>query len=221
MKKLIDLIRKISILKFIKYNFFCKKIKRDKGVYLIPYKNAVLDLSDNALIVIKGKHLHLGVNRLRGSKAETLLRLEGNARWCVNNGAGICYNTTIEIKNNAVLDTGYFFLNSGSVIICSKSIHIGESVWFGRDNTVYDNDHHQLLDEKNNIVNQVEPVYIGDKVWVTNHISILKGVCIGNGVVISPYSVIRKDIPAGVMAGDEKQTKVFNNNVRWSSELII
>lgn len=220
MNKCIELIRKVSLLKFVKYNFFCRQIKREKGVYLIPYKNLILDISPNSKIEISGKHLHLGVNRLIRSKAETLVRLEGNAIWRVKNGAGICYGTTIELKNKAVFETGYFFLNTGSVIICSSSIKIGDSVWFGRDNTVYDNDHHKLLDEKNNLRNPIKPIMIGNKVWITNHISILKGVNIGDGVVISPYSVIKNDIAPGKMVGEKKNVCIFNENVKWSPELI-
>lgn len=220
MKKYIDILRKISIMKFIKYNFCCRQIKREGKVYLIPYKNTILDLDKDAQIVIKGKNLHLGVNRLAGSKAETLLRMEGNAHWNANNGAGICYGTTIELKNNSILNTGYFFLNTGSVIICSRSICIGDNVWFGRNNTVYDNDHHKLLDEKGRLKNPIEPVSIGNNVWITNHISILKGVNIGNNVVISPYSVVRKDIAEGRFVGEKKELSVFNENVRWSPELI-
>ena len=111
-------------------------------------------------------------------------------------------------------------MNSGSVMLCSKNIEIGNDVWMGRDNTIYDNDHHQLLDEQGNIRNVIKPVKIGDKVWITNHVSILKGVTIGNGSVIAPYSVIRTDINAGTMVGNASNQTVFNENIIWSPELV-
>lgn len=220
MTKLIDLLFKISIIKFIKYNFFSKQIKREKGVFIIPYKNSIFDLSKKSQIIIKGKHLHIGVNRLKGSHIETLIRMEDNAIWYVNNGAGICYGTTIEIKEGAILAMGYIFMNTGSVVICSRNIEFGNSVWIGRNNTIYDNDHHQILDENNNVKNLIAPVRIGNNVWITNHISITKGVTIGDGVVITPYTLVKKNIEKNKMAGQRSEVSIFNENVKWSPDLI-
>ena len=220
MVRKLDKLKSISILKFLKLNFLSKQVQREKGVYIIPYKNAVIDLSKDARIILQKNNIHIGSHKLRGSKAETFLRMEGKSQWNASNGATLCYNSTIEIKDGGILTSGYFFMNSGSVMLCSKNIEIGNDVWMGRDNTIYDNDHHQLLDEQGNIRNAIKPVKIGDKVWITNHVSILKGVTIGNGSVIAPYSVIRTDINAGTMVGNASNQTVFNENIIWSPELV-
>nr|WP_250112427.1 DapH/DapD/GlmU-related protein [Escherichia coli] len=35
------------------------------------------------------------------------------------------------------------------------------------------------------------PVYIGERVWIGENVTILPGACIGNGVVIGANSVVR------------------------------
>ena len=216
----LEKLKSISVLNFIKLNFFSKQVHREKGVYIIPYKNAVIDLSSDARIILKNNNVHIGSHKLRGSKAETYLRMEGKSQWNASNGATLCYNSTIEIKDGGILTSGYFFMNSGSVVLCSRDIEIGNDVWMGRDNTIYDNDHHQLLDEQGNVRNLIKPVKIGDKVWLTNHVSVLKGVNIGEGAVIAPYSVIRVDVKSGAMVGNPSNQTVFNENIIWSPDLV-
>ena len=116
----------IDIIKFIKYNFFSKKIVREKKVYLIPYKGTVMELDKTARIYIKGNHLRLCTNKLKKSKAEILLKMGKNAKWYSNNGAQIFFDTFILIDKNAILNTGFFSVNGGSVIGVSKKINIGE-----------------------------------------------------------------------------------------------
>jgi acetyltransferase-like isoleucine patch superfamily enzyme len=45
-----------------------------------------------------------------------------------------------------------------------------------------------------------EPTYIGDRCWLGAHVSVLKGVTIGEGSVIGAGSVVTKSLPAGVVA---------------------
>ena len=216
----LEKIRKINLFQFIKLNYLSKQVERAKGSYLIPYKGSVIDLSKDARIEIQSGNLHFGSSRLRGSKTETFLRMTGSARWIVKNGASISYNATIEIKDKAVLESGFFFMNCGSVIICSEKISIGENVWMGRNNTVYDNDHHKIIDMEGNLKNKIRPVTIEDYVWITNHVSVLKGVTIGEGSVITPYSVIRSDVGRNMMVGQSSSQTVFVENVVWSPDLI-
>lgn len=45
------------------------------------------------------------------------------------------------------METGYFTVNSGSSIVCAKSIKFGDDVMLGRNVIIYDSDFHQMLDE--------------------------------------------------------------------------
>lgn len=214
--KKIKFLLKIDTIKFIKYNFFSKNIVREKGKYLIPYRGTVLDLSKKARIYIKGKNLELCINKLKGSKSEMHLRMNGNAKWYVNNGAQIFYNTVIEVKDNAILNSKFFSTNGGTVIICAKEINIGEDVMLGRNIIVYDSDHHQVFNKEMKQSNQAEAVNIEDHVWLTSNITVLKGVTIGRNSLVTAQTLIRKDFPEDSIIAGGATGKVVAQCNGWS-----
>lgn len=101
-------------------------------------------------------------------------------------------------------------------ITCINSIKIGNNVLTGRFVTITDNGHGEInritLQEnpiKRKLVSKGE-VIIGNNVWISDKVTILPGVKIGNGVVIAANSVVTKSVPdycvvAGVPAKIIKQ----------------
>lgn len=79
-KMIFQKIRKIDLIKFFKYNFLMPQVKRTKGAYIIPFKGAILEIDKTAEIVLNGT-IHFGINHLKGSKAETYIRLAENSKW--------------------------------------------------------------------------------------------------------------------------------------------
>jgi acetyltransferase-like isoleucine patch superfamily enzyme len=61
----------------------------------------------------------------------------------------------------------------------------------------------------------MQPVHIGNKVWIGANVTILKGVSIGDGSVIAAGSVVTRSIPANCLAGGIP-AKVIKENVAWS-----
>lgn len=212
--------RGVSIIKYIYYNYISTHIVRMDKSKIIPYKYAVLDLGKTSKIYLRGNNIEIGVNRLRGSKEETRLRLKKGAIWHSNNGCRLYYGTTLEIHEKACLESGSFNINNGGVIVCTKHIVIGDDVWMGRNITIYDSDYHSILNEQGNTINKSRQVIIGDHVWLTNQIMVLKGVVIGKGTVIAPFSVVRKDIPENSMMAVKQEMAVIKKNVLWSSDRV-
>lgn len=210
----------IDTVKFIKFNFFSKNIIRDNNCYIIPYKNAVIDLSKESRIHIKGQNIEFGVNKFKGSKSETSLRMRGNAIWKSNNGCQLCHGTTIDINNNALFETGFFYMNSQSVIICSNHIRFGEDILLGRNNIILDNDHHKVFDANCNINNYSREVIIDDHVWLTTHVTVLKGVTIGGNCIITAKTLVRKDIPENSIVAGESDGKVVSKCTGWSRKAV-
>ncbi|WP_273477123.1 acyltransferase [Faecalicoccus acidiformans] len=217
----INKIFKISIFKAIYYNFFCKNVIRKKGCYIIPFKNLVLDFEKGSKLFVNS-NLHLGINKLKHSKAETLIRLKKNAIWEANGEVLLFYGTTIEVLCNAKLISDFFSANTGSVIIVGKQITIGYNAMLGRNIIVYDSDHHQILDydDGKTIKNHSQEVIIGDNVWLTNNITVLKGVSIAQGSIIAAGALIRKDVvaPNSLVVGDGK---VVNTTALWSRDSLL
>lgn len=211
--------RKISLRKYIYYNYLCKNIVRKNNAKIIPYKGAILDLSKTSRIYLSGKNLVIGGNCLRKAKSETHIRMDDNAIWYCKNGAFLFYNTVVEIKSNAVLDTGYFSANGGSVIIAHKKIELGEDVMMGRNIIIYDSDFHTIYNSNGITANPPKPVKIEDHVWLTTNVMVQKGVTIGKDSLISAYTVVNKDMPPHSIIGGRSNAKVIKDQICWSREI--
>ena len=200
----------IDLIRFIYYNYFSGCIVREKGCYLITYKNCVINLHKTARLYIKNRSIKLGDMKLRGSKAETYLKMDLNARWISNNGAELYYNTKVDVQENALFETGFFSANCGTVIICSKKITFGEDIMLGRNIIIYDSDHHQTVDRNGFMVNYDQEVVIEDHVWLTSNVNVLRGVTIGAGSIVTAQTVIKKDLPPHSLAESGSSIKITN-----------
>lgn len=103
---------------------------------------------------------------------------------------------TISIGDN-------FVLNGYSRIIAHEQIEIGNNVVIARHVTILDHDHAYKKGADGNIAfdgYSTAPIKIGNNVWLGDKVSILKGVTIGNNVIIGANAVVTKDIPANSIA---------------------
>ena len=221
MKKCSHFLRKafqISIWRFVKYNYFTKGIKRKKGGLIIPFKNAVLGMGKDAEFILEGRFL-FGIDKLKGSRAETLVRIQNNAKWIANGNIRLSFDTFIDVHPNALFETGFFSVNCESVIVVGKQIELGNNVMIGRNVTIYDSDFHQLLNKEGKPANFSKKVKIGNDVWLTNRIMVLKGVTIGDGALVGAMTLVRKDIPPqALVAGNPG--KVIKEGICWKRDSI-
>ncbi len=95
-------------------------------------------------------------------------------------------------------------INDGCSITAMDSVTIGKRVMFGPRVTVLDVDH-RFTDSGAPIIAQgydVNPVVIGDDVWIGTGVVVLKGVTIGAGSVVGANSVVSRDVPPNsIVAG--------------------
>ena len=209
----------ISFHKYLYYNYLSKNIERKGSAKIIPYKNAILNLEKGSKIILYGdRNLEFGINKLKGSRSETHVRLNRNAVWNAYHGGFLFYNTVLEVKEGAVLNTGYFSANGGSVIVVAQNITFGEDVMIGRNVIVYDSDFHQLKDDHYNMINPAEPVIIEDHVWLTSNITVLKGVRIGKDSLIASTTVINRDVPCHSIIAGNSSGRVVKDEVNWGRE---
>lgn len=83
------------------------------------------------------------------------------------------------------------FINTGTVIISTVEITIGNDVAFASDAYVIDSNSHGV--EGRPFVEA--PIRIGDGTWIGARAMILPGVTIGKRVVVGAGSVITRDVP--------------------------
>lgn len=184
-----------------------------KGWLIFPTRYAVLDIHKQARLSIQGSML-FGYKRIRGSKMESRLAVEGNGSLTIEGGhISIYYGSDILVFKGANLTfKGRVLLNQRVQIICMDNITIGDDVMIARDVVIRDNDGgHKILTEG---YKRTAPVTIGNHVWIGQGAMIMKGVTIGDGAIISAGAWVVTNVkPNALVMGDPART--FQKNVEW------
>ena len=102
------------------------------------------------------------------------------------------------------------YANNGLTILDTCPVHIGNSVFFGPNVSIYTPLHPLRYQERNRFLDKdngrmtdkeyAKPVTIGDNCWIGGSVTILPGVTIGNGCVIGAGSVVTRSIPDNSLA---------------------
>jgi acetyltransferase-like isoleucine patch superfamily enzyme len=184
-----------SILQFLHVNIFRKNTINNfrKGQFFFPTRYTVLNIHKPAHIYINGSMLY-GYKRIKDSKLESRLAIEGNGSLIIENGhVSVFYGCDILVSNGANLTfKGSASLNQRVQIICMDSITIGKDVMIARDVVIRDNDgRHELLAES---YKKTAPIIIGDRVWIGQGAIIMKGVTIGDGAIINAGAWVATNI---------------------------
>lgn len=97
-------------------------------------------------------------------------------------------------------------ISGASIVTCSE-IEIGDETMIGANCNIYGTDFHPISakDRKNQKTTadaQTAPIKIGKRCWLASNVTVLKGVTIGNEVVVGAMSLVNKNINAGsIVAG--------------------
>jgi acetyltransferase-like isoleucine patch superfamily enzyme/coenzyme F420-reducing hydrogenase beta subunit len=202
-------------LQFLWVNFLRKNTQCAvrKAKFFFPARYSVLDIHKQALLSIKGSLL-FGYKRIRGSKLESRLAVEGNASMAIESGnVTIYYGTDILVFNGAKLTfKGTAAINQRVQIICMDNITIGDDVMISRDVVIRDNDGgHEILTAG---YKKTAPVTIGNHVWIGQGAMIMKGVTIGDGAIISAGAwVITNVKPNTLVMGDPARS--IQKDINW------
>lgn len=95
------------------------------------------------------------------------------------------------------------YINRFTMLDASERIHVGANCMIGPSCYITDHDHGMIAGQQ---INQQplngSPVSVGNDVWIGAHVTILKGVTIGDHAVIGAGSVVTNDVPEGaIVAG--------------------
>ena len=216
MKNLVSLLRNVQVFSYIYLNYFCKSVIRTDKSKIIPYKYAVIEIANGARVFLAGGDIEIGCDRIKGSKAETRIRLREQAVWSSRGGCRLSYGVTLEVLQGALLDSKFFTMNSNSVLISADRITLGHDVMVARNVVIYDSDFHSILDQEGNILNMARSVVIGDHVWLGTNVMILKGAKIGNGSIIGANIVVSDSITEQTISSRDCRIKVRDNIGGWN-----
>lgn len=186
-----------------------KKIK----LPLCIYRRAYLNISKNSNVIFnRESKLSLGISFHKMIKNNTYLSIENNAKLILKGKFNIHDGCTICIYEDANLEIGSGYINSGSKINCFKKIKIGNNVIISENVHIRDSDNHEIIGGK-----QIsEPITIGNNVWIGLNAIILKGVSIGDGAIIAAGAIVTKDVkPYTLVAGIP--AKPIKDEVLWKN----
>lgn len=122
----------------------------------------------------------------------------------------------ILVGKNCVLSGGEFATAENDC-----KITIGNNCLFSRDIHIVTTDSHSILDiETQKRINHGQDVEVGDHVWLTAGVTLLKGSKISNGCVVGRSAVVTKKFEKEncVIAGCPG--KIIKENVEWKAERI-
>lgn len=167
------------LIKIVYYKIYLKKHGLDRAKIIMAGLPQI--------IIRKGGILNIcGVLRMVNTAKDATLGKPQKCKFLVYPNAYLTFKGDVSMSN--------------TVIVATKGIEIGNNVMIGGGCTIVDSDFHSMNynnwntanDELNMLRSEVK---IGDNVFIGMDSLILKGVTIGNGVVIAARSVITHDIP--------------------------
>ncbi len=95
-------------------------------------------------------------------------------------------------------------------------IKIGTDCMFSFDIDVFTGDSHSIIDPDTGVrINYARNVTIGDRVWISAHVSVLKGSSVGADSVVATRSVVTREIPPRSLAAGSPAV-VIRTPVRWT-----
>lgn len=126
------------------------------------------------------------------------------------------------VGNNNLINIGKNFSIESGKILCkhlNKRILIGNDCMFSNNITLRTSDSHTIYNiETNDTLNFDEDIIIGNKVWLTQDVTIGKGSIIPDGCVVGTKSFVNKKFeePNCILAGTP--AKVVKNKCSWNRE---
>lgn len=113
---------------------------------------------------------------------------------------------SLQVSPGAVLELGdHVYVGRGSVIAAGASVTIGARTMIGEHVTIRDADHSNDPGERHGEWSgenaaRIEPLRIGDDVWVGAGARVLRGATLGAASVVAANAVVRSLVPDGAVA---------------------
>lgn len=185
-----------SYLRLIAFNGFLRTFFSDKNL-VIPLKKSIVNFANKKNVSLSGGDLIIGTKRVKGSKLETRLIVEGTGKLEVKGKVSVGYGADIEVFDGGHLEMGYCWSNINNEIICSNSIKIGNYVGMGRNVCIRDNNGGHFINRP--FYKDSRPVVIEDKAWICSNVTIMPGVTIGEGAIVGENSFVTENVPPYTM----------------------
>lgn len=165
-------------------------------------------------VVMNGRPL---VRCVRGGELEIGAGVRINTRVSSNPVIGRQRTSLVVMASGAEMRIGKGVGISGACLCAAQSVIICENTIIGADALISDTDFHSPLPDgrwSNDAAGASKPVKIGKSCFIGARAIILKGVTLGDGVVVSAGALVTRDVPPGHLAiGNPAVNRPLNG--RW------
>lgn len=169
-------------------------------------------------IKISGKNNKILVEGvIKISKTKIVIKGSGNTLH-VENGVKINGSFLEILGNNCEIVIGKnCIIGDGSYLSAKEKdikLSVGKGCMLSRNAKLMTSDGHPIYQDKK-IINSAKDIILGDRVWIADDVTILKGVEVGANSVVGIGSVLTKSIPAGSIAVGNP-AKVIKEGISWT-----
>jgi acetyltransferase-like isoleucine patch superfamily enzyme len=114
------------------------------------------------------------------------------------------------IDPEAVLEIGdRTYINRRTEIVARQEVVVGADCAISWDVVITDSDEHWQQG-----TDMVQPVRIGDHVWIGARAAVLKGVTIGDGAIVAAGAMVTHDVPARALVAGVP-ARLVREGVEW------
>lgn len=194
----------ISFFKTARFNIHYFGLEGLFHPYVLIARNVILSKLGGGVLQVENKRIgtiQIGFPSARIVDSRYNRSIWRNDGIIVFKGSAFLASGT-KIDNSGELIIGDdFHITANSMILCKKKIHIGKDVLISWNCQMMDHDFHKIINI-DSIVNEAQPIWIGNHVWVGCDSIILKGTRIHNDSVIAAGSLITgKDCESNTIYG--------------------
>lgn len=217
--KLYNILKRISIVKTIRFNLRYLPIKQAIRIPIIVARKVLISNLKGKIVINNKETASIRIGF--GSFGIGDFRYERSI-WDVNgtiifNGkASFGHGSRIAVQNNGIFVVGNGFnITGNSSIIVEKSVTIGNNSILSWDTLIMDSDFHKIENDVGTVINHTKPIKIGNNVWIGCRCTILKGSIIPDGCVIAAGSVVSGQLSTDKSIYGNNKLRLIKENINW------
>ncbi len=171
-------------------------------------------------IRMHGKGLQVHIGRMARLRRCMIIISGNNCSLEIGGGRTIITNTEFyEQDDNCSIRVGEHFTMEGGHIASTEgeSIKIGEDCMFSSDVEIRNGDSHVIIEQgTRHRINRANPVTIGDHVWLTGHVRVLKGSVIPDNSIIANSSVVSGELSKPNCVYGGSPIRILKECIDWN-----
>lgn len=191
----------------IKLPFFISR-----KVYLRNLKGKIKIESPISIGMIKIGFGEVGI--FDDKRSRSILDINGNVIF--KGSANIGHGSKISVSENGTLTLGNnFTITAESSIVAHLNIEFGNDCLLSWETLIMDTDFHKIYNEFGELINDEQPIKIGNNVWIGCRNLVLKGAVIPDNAVLGANSVVSKklDVENAIYVGNP--VRCVKENINW------